>query len=273
MEGTYFFISTLVGYLLNLKATRSQVPIRQDSGKVIRNALEQDQLGELSIHSDELSVKPIIKKISDNSGEIIVIGIAGGSGSGKTTMAQAIYKEIGAERITYISHDSYYMDQSHLTSVEREGLNFDHPSILDTDLLVQHILQLRSGCAVDIPRYDFATHTRAKETDHHIPNRIILVEGILIFTSLELIKLMDVKIFVDTADDIRFIRRLQRDTTERKRDISSVISQYLSTVRPMHLEFVEPSKQHADIIVPYGLNSVALDLIVGKLQRDLNNSV
>lgn len=230
----------------------------------------QDQL--LTAESDEISVKPLTKKLMSLENSVantIVIGIAGGSGSGKTTLADAIYKDVGKENITYISHDSYYRDQSHLTSAEREHLNFDHPDILETDLLVEHIRQLKNGDSVRIPRYDFATHTRDSSTELREPKKIILVEGILIFSSIELIKLLDVKIFVDTADDIRLIRRIDRDVRERGRDSASVIAQYLATVRPMHIEFVEPSKKHADVIVPVGLNRVALDLIVSKLMKDL----
>jgi uridine kinase len=223
----------------------------------------------MAIQSDEINVKPITVHSNMSSPSVIVIGIAGGSGSGKTTLADAIYKEVGVGNITYISHDSYYRDQSHLSAAERETLNFDHPDILDTDLLVEHIRQLKGGKSVRIPRYNFGSHTRDKETEPREPRKIILVEGILIFSCMELVKLMDVKIFVDTPDDIRLIRRMRRDATERGREVASIITQYLTTVRPMHLEFVEPSKKNADVIVPVGVNSVALDLIVSKLMKDL----
>lgn len=221
--------------------------------------------------SGSISVaEPLVKKIEESSpSEIIVIGIAGGSGSGKTTLAKAIYESIGEDNITFISHDSYYKDLSHLTIEQRAQQNFDHPDSLDTALLVEHVIALKNRETVYIPSYDYTTHSRIVGTTKAIPRPVVLVEGILIFSNKALYDLMDVKIFVDTDDDIRLIRRIQRDTLERGRSLMGIINQYMSTVRPMHLQFVEPSKRNADIIVPVGLNSVALDLVVSKLKSHL----
>ena len=197
----------------------------------------------------------------------IVIGVCGGTGSGKTTVVQVILERVGAERIAYIQHDSYYRDQSHLPLEERARVNYDHPDSLETELLVKHVRQLLAGQAVEVPVYDFTTHTRTRRTHRVEPRRVILVEGILIFAESALRDLMDVKIYVDTDADIRFIRRLQRDIAERGRTMESVIEQYLTTVRPMHLEFVEPSKRYADVIIPEGgFNVVALDMVVARVQ-------
>lgn len=196
----------------------------------------------------------------------IIIGVAGGTGSGKTTVAQEILQRVGPDRIAYIQHDSYYRDQSHLPFHERARVNYDHPDALESELLVEHLKALRAGRPVEVPIYDFTTHTRRPETRRVEPRRVILVEGILIFADRALREMMDVKIFVDTDADIRFIRRLQRDLRERGRSMDSVIEQYLSTVRPMHLEFVEPSKRYADIILPEGgFNVVALDMVVARI--------
>jgi len=197
----------------------------------------------------------------------IIIGVAGGTGSGKTTVSQAILERVGRDRIAYIQHDSYYKDQSHLPPEERAKINFDHPDALETGLLVQHLKQLRAGHPVEVPVYDFTTHTRTSQTRRVEPRRVILVEGILIFADNALRDMMDVKIYVDTDADIRFIRRLERDITERGRTMRSVIDQYLATVRPMHLEFVEPSKRYADVIIPEGgFNPVALDMVVARIE-------
>ncbi|RYY72058.1 uridine kinase [archaeon] len=216
-------------------------------------------------------VKPLVQKISSSSraDRSIVIGIAGGSGSGKTTLARAVYETIGIENIAYLSHDSYYKDLSHLAMSEREKANFDHPDSLDTALLVQHIKALKNKENIEVPTYDYTTHSRSSLTLPLSPHPVILVEGILIFTDPSLYELIDIRIFVDTDDDIRFIRRIQRDTSERGRSVNGVVDQYVSTVRPMHLQYVEPSKRNADIIVPVGLNSVALDLVVSKLKSHL----
>lgn len=197
----------------------------------------------------------------------LVIGIAGGSGSGKTTVAQAILNQVGPDRIAFLQHDSYYKDLSGLPPVQRAEVNFDHPNSLETDLLKQHIISLREGVPVEVPIYDFSTHSRTDKTFTVTPHRVILVEGILIFTEPALRNLFDVKIFVDTDSDIRFIRRLERDIAERGRTTDSVIKQYQLTVRPMHLEFVEPSKRYADVIIPEGgFNAAALDMVVARIE-------
>jgi len=196
-----------------------------------------------------------------------IIGVAGGTGSGKTTVSQRIIEMVGKEFITWIQHDDYYNDHSHLSPEERALVNYDHPDSLDTALLVEHLQQLRSGIPVQAPLYDFATHARRTETQLFQPARIILVDGILIFVERELRELMDMRIYVDTDADIRFIRRLRRDMIERERSLESVVRQYMATVRPMHLEFVEPSKRHAHVIVPEGGNNrVAMEMIASKLQ-------
>ncbi len=200
----------------------------------------------------------------------LVIGIAGGTGSGKTTVAQQILQRVGEKHIAYLPHDAYYKDLRHLTPSQRAEVNFDHPDALETDLLIQHIHMLKQGQAVQVPIYDFATHTRRPETITVEPRPLILVEGILVFVEKALRELFDLKIFVDTDADIRFIRRLERDIRERGRTMEAVIRQYLSTVRPMHLEFVEPSKRYADVIIPEGgYNMPALDMIVARLEAML----
>lgn len=212
------------------------------------------------------SIKPALGKVTD-TGNVIVVGIAGGSGSGKTTLARAIYEEMGDENVVYISHDSYYRDISHLSIEERAECNFDHPDSLETSLLIKHIKLLKSKIGVHIPSYDYSTHSRVLNSGEDARSRpIIIVEGILILSDPELQSLMDIKIYVDTDDDIRLIRRIQRDTAERGRTVQSVVSQYLRTVQPMHIQYVVPSKRNANIIVPEGLNSVALDLVVSKLK-------
>jgi uridine kinase len=197
----------------------------------------------------------------------LVIGIAGGSGSGKTTVAQTILQRVGPDRISFLQHDSYYKDLSGLPPTQRAEVNFDHPNSLETDLLTQHIQQLKSGKAVAVPIYDFSTHSRTDRTFTVQPRGVILVEGILIFVEAPLREMFDVKIFVDTDSDIRFIRRLQRDITERGRTTESVVKQYLTTVRPMHMEFVETSKRYADVIIPEGgFNVAALDMVVAHIE-------
>ncbi len=203
----------------------------------------------------------------------IIVGVAGGTGSGKTTVAQAILERVGRDRIAYIQHDSYYRDLSHLPLEERARVNFDHPDALENELLVQHLRQLCAGRPAEVPIYDFTTHTRRPETRTVYPHRVILVEGILIFADKTLRDMMDVKIFVDTDADIRFIRRLQRDIAERGRTMESVIRQYLETVRPMHLEFVEPSKRYADVIIPEGgFNTIAVEMVVARILAMLEES-
>jgi uridine kinase len=200
----------------------------------------------------------------------LVIGIAGGSGSGKTTLANLLRERVGADRIAYLPHDAYYKDLSDLPPNQRMEINFDHPDSLDSALLIQHVQQLRDNRAIDLPLYDFKTHTRTRNTQRIEPKPVIMVEGILIFADPELRKLMDVKIFVDTDADIRFIRRLERDIHERGRTTEMVVHQYLNTVRPMHLDFVEPSKRYADVIVPEGgLNTVAMEMVAARLEAML----
>lgn len=197
----------------------------------------------------------------------VIIGIAGGSGSGKTTVTNSILERVGFENIAILPHDAYYKDLGHLPLDRRRLVNFDHPNSLDTPLLIQHIQQLKRGQPIELPVYDFKNHARTTQSIHIEPRPVILVEGILIFAEPDLIKEFDVKIFVDTDSDIRFIRRLQRDIAERGRTSESVIEQYLSTVRPMHLEFVEPSRRNADVIIPEGgLNAVAMDMVVARIQ-------
>jgi len=192
-----------------------------------------------------------------------VIGVAGGSVSGKTTVVRRIVESIGDDRVSLLEHDRYYRDRLDLRLEERAALNYDHPDSLETDLLVQHVHELRAGRTVEVPSYDFARYQRHQRTVTLEPRRAIIVEGILTFSDPALRKLMDVKVFVDADDDTRFIRRLQRDIAERGRTVGSVIEQYLGTVKPMHLEFVEPSKRYADVIIPLGgHNAVAIDMLL-----------
>lgn len=196
----------------------------------------------------------------------VIIGIAGGSGSGKTTVANVIMNRVGAERIALINHDSYYRDRANLKLTKSQRPNFDHPDSLETSLMITHLQQLKRGFAVDIPTYDFKTDSRALETIHIEPRPVILVDGILIFAEPDLRIMFDIKIFVDADADLRFIRRLQRDISERGRTSQSVIDQYLETVRPMHLQFVEPSRRYADVIIPEGgFNTVAMDMVVASV--------
>lgn len=200
----------------------------------------------------------------------LVIGIAGGSGSGKTTVAQTILQRVGPDRISFLQHDAYYKDLSGLPPAQRIEVNFDHPNSLETELLTNHVLQLKDGRPVEVPIYDFSTHSRTDRTYTVKPRRVILVEGILIFTEAALRNLFDVKLFVDTDPDLRFIRRLERDISERGRTLDMVVKQYLSTVRPMHLEFVEPSKRYADVVIPEGgFNAAALDMVVARIESML----
>ena len=197
----------------------------------------------------------------------IVIGVAGGTGSGKTTVAEKILHRVGAEHVAYIPHDAYYRELGHLPPEERARVNFDHPDSLETSLLIEHLRALREGQAVEIPIYDFTKHMRTKETRRVEPAPVILVEGILIFVEPELRAALDVKLYVDTDADVRFIRRLRRDIQERGRSVESVCEQYLSTVRPMHQEFVEPSKRYADVIIPEGgFNEVAIEMVAARLR-------
>lgn len=200
----------------------------------------------------------------------IIIGVAGGTASGKTTVSQTILQSVGADRLAYIEHDAYYRDLSHLPLAERRSFNFDHPNSLENELLISHLHRLLQGYPIEMPVYDFASYIRTNQTRLIEPQRVILVEGILIFVDKDLRDLMDIKIYVDTSADLRFIRRLKRDTAERGRSVSMVIDQYLETVRPMHLEFVEPSKRHADVIIPRGgRNLKAIEMVVAQIQRML----
>jgi len=202
----------------------------------------------------------------------LVIGIAGGSGSGKTTVAQEILQRVGPDRIAYIQHDSYYKDLTGLPPAQRAEVNFDHPNSLETELLICHVEKLKDGQSIEVPIYDFSTHSRTDKTFRVNARGVIVVEGILIFADPALRALFDVKIFVDTDADVRLIRRMQRDITERGRTVESVIKQYQSTVRPMHLEFVEPSKRYADVIIPEGgFNTAALDMVVARIESLLSN--
>jgi len=199
----------------------------------------------------------------------IIIGIGGGTGSGKTTVAREVRKHFPEESVVILHHDSYYVDRSDLPPASRENINYDHPDSFDNELLLFHLNELRGGRPVEKPIYDFETHTRRKETITVRPARIILLEGILVLAEDVLRGSMDIKLYVDTDADERFIRRLKRDITDRGRTVDQVIEQYLETVRPMHLQFVETSKRYADVIIPEGgQNRVAVDLIVTKA-RDI----
>ena len=201
----------------------------------------------------------------------LVIGIAGGSGSGKTTVSKEISKRLPADRVLILTEDAYYNDNSALSMDERKKINYDHPNAYDTDLLIEQLQDLVDGKAIEMPTYNFNILSRAKDTIHVEPADIIILEGILVLASEELRKFMDIKLFVDADDDIRFIRRLQRDTQERGRSIDWIISQYLTTVKPSYNQFVEPSKKYADIIIPQGgENQVAIDMVSSKLLSIIN---
>jgi uridine kinase len=202
----------------------------------------------------------------------LVIGIAGGTGSGKTTVTQKILETLGVqENVVVIQHDSYYKDLASFEGLTPDKINFDHPDSLETSLLVKHIRDLKNRIPVEQPIYNFTTHSRLQDTRHLDPKDIIIIEGILIFAERELRELMDIKVFVDTDADERLLRRIRRDTIERGRSIESVMHQYMSTVKPMHLEFVEPSKRWADIIIPRGGdNLVAIDMIAVKIKTMLS---
>jgi len=202
----------------------------------------------------------------------MIIGISGGTGSGKTTVARRILEHVSDEHVLYLQQDSYYRNLGDMPIGLRHQINFDHPDALDNDLFVNHIKALREGEPIEMPLYDFTNHTRRHETIRIDPKPILIIEGILIFVDAVLRELMDIKIFVDTDDDLRFIRRLRRDVNERGRSAESVIDQYLKTVRPMHDQFVEPSKRHADVIIPEGgYNTVGIDLISGKIRAQLES--
>jgi uridine kinase len=200
-----------------------------------------------------------------------VIGVAGGSGSGKTTVTKAILERVGRERIVLLPHDSYYRDLSHLPLDQRARVNFDHPEAFDNALYLEQLDALISGQPVAVPTYDFTTYVRLPEIQTIQPQQVVLLEGILIFADAMLRERMNIKLFVDAESDLRIIRRIQRDTRSRGRSVESVIEQYLRTVRPMHLEFVEPSKRYADIIIPSGgLNPIAIDMVAARIERMLD---
>ncbi|MFR0579419.1 uridine kinase [Limosilactobacillus mucosae] len=199
----------------------------------------------------------------------IIIGVTGGSGSGKTTVSRAIYNQLHGQSIQIITQDTYYNDQADMTMEQRKAVNYDHPLAFDTDLLVEQLDQLRHNQPIEMPVYDYKAYTRAKETVHVEPQDVIILEGILILDDERLRNLMDIKVYVDTDDDIRIIRRIQRDMEERGRSLDSIIGQYLATVKPMYHQFIEPTKRYADLIVPEGgENQVAIDLLSTKV-RDI----
>jgi uridine kinase len=200
----------------------------------------------------------------------MIIGICGGTGSGKTTVANRILESVSKGEVVFLQQDSYYRNLDQLPVDIRNVVNFDHPDAIDNDLLIEHLRALKRGRAVELPLYDFKTHSRREETLHVEPQPIIIIEGILIFAEPRLLDEMDIKVYVDTPDDIRFIRRLSRDVAERGRTVESVIEQYLATVRPMHTQFVEPSKRCADVIIPEGgHNLVSISLISGRIRERL----
>ena len=205
-------------------------------------------------------------------GNILVLGIAGGTGSGKTTLMKRITEHFG-DVVTVISHDNYYKRRDELTYEERCLINYDEPAAFDTDLMVEHLALLRQGIPIDCPVYDFTVHNRSDDLLHIVPRQVVIVEGILIFADEALRELMDIRIFVDTDADVRLCRRIKRDVNKRGRSLESVLTQYQTTVKPMHEKYVEPSKRFANIVVPEGgKNEVALDMIMGRIQRHLDNN-
>jgi uridine kinase len=204
----------------------------------------------------------------------MIIGICGGTGAGKTTVANRILESVSADKVVFIQQDLYYRNLKDMSLDYRNAANFDHPDAVDNDLLINHLKKLRANEPVELPIYDFRTHTRLPATTRIEPRPIVIVEGILIFAEPRLLEQMDIKVFVDTPDDVRFIRRLQRDIAERGRTVDSVIEQYIGTVRPMHIQFVEPSKRFADVIIPEGgHNLVSIDLISGKIRERLSHAL
>jgi len=203
----------------------------------------------------------------------MIIGICGGTGSGKTTVANRILESVRADEVVFIQQDLYYRDLKDMPLDYRNAANFDHPDAVDNELLINHLKKLNAGEPVELPIYDFRKHARLPDTTPISPKPIVILEGILIFTEPRLLEQMDIKVFVDTPDDIRFIRRLRRDIAERGRTLDSVIEQYIATVRPMHIQFVESSKRFADVIIPEGgHNLVSIDLISGKIRERLARS-
>lgn len=203
---------------------------------------------------------------------IIVIGIAGGSGSGKTTLMKNLIARFG-DNVTVLSHDNYYRPYDNLSIEQRKAINWDHPDAFDTEMMIEHLRELKAGHAIECPNYDYTNYARCTETTHLEPTKVILVEGILIFENKQLCSLMDIKIFVDTDADVRLIRRIRRDVAKRGRSLDSVLTQYLSTVKPMHEQFVEPSKKNADLVVlEGGQNLVALEMIIDRIQRHIDSN-
>ncbi|MBC7797000.1 MAG: uridine kinase [Pyrinomonadaceae bacterium] len=203
----------------------------------------------------------------------MIIGICGGTGSGKTTIARKIVEIVGAGKVVLLEQDSYYRNMSDMPLDTRDLANFDHPDSIDSDLLVNHLKRMQLKQSIEMPVYDFRTHTRSKKIEHIEPKPVVIVEGILIFAETRVLDLLDLRIYVDTPDDIRFVRRLQRDIRERGRTTESVIEQYVTTVRPMHLEFVEPSKRHADLIIPEGGNvGMTIEVLSNVVLRKLHES-
>ena len=205
----------------------------------------------------------------DHRDQPLIIGVAGGSGSGKTTIAESVVEIVGPVHVALVPHDAYYRDQSKLSFEERTRINYDHPDSLETELLAEHLKRLRAGESVDRPVYDFSSHTRSAETVSVDPESVILVEGILVLAEPTLRDLMDLRVYVDTDADLRLLRRLRRDLVERQRTVDSVIEQYEATVRPMHIQFVEPSKRFADIIVPEGYNPSAIGTVSSMIRHYL----
>ncbi len=204
----------------------------------------------------------------------MIIGICGGTGSGKTTIARRIVKDVGASNVVLVEQDSYYRNLADMPLDKRHQANFDHPDSIDSEMLMNHIKRLKNGSSIEMPIYDFKSHTRSGKTDHIEPKPVVIVEGILIFSEPRILELLDVRAFVDTPDDIRFIRRLQRDINERGRTVESVIAQYYATVRPMHHEFVEPSKRYADIIIPEGgQTDISINMLCGLVREKLREEM
>jgi uridine kinase len=204
----------------------------------------------------------------------MIIGICGGTGSGKTTIARKIVEAVGKDNVILVEQDSYYRNLADMPLDERHQANFDHPDSIDSEMLVNHLKRLKGGHSVEMPVYDFASHTRSDKTEHISPRPVVIVEGILIFSETRVLDILDVRIFVDTPDDIRFIRRLRRDIVERGRTVESVIAQYYATVRPMHFEFVEPSKRNADIIIPEGGNpEIGIEFLCSKIREELSKEL
>jgi uridine kinase len=204
----------------------------------------------------------------------MIIGICGGTGSGKTTIARKIVDAVGKDNVILVEQDSYYRNLADMPLDERHQANFDHPDSIDSEMLVNHLKRLKGGYSIEMPVYDFKSHTRSDQNEHIPPKPVVIVEGILIFSESRVLDILDVRVFVDTPDDIRFIRRLRRDIVERGRTVESVITQYFATVRPMHFEFVEPSKRNADIIIPEGGNhEIGIEFLCSKIREELSKEL